>query len=227
MNISTLVNEKFKSNQSLFRTLCDNNASGILACGFMQKNKKHGSHIDFEVNHYGGVMVLSGTGEYYDEIYGRCAINPGDFIQRYPSRKHSTLVTSDDWTEIYICIGTLLFENLRDLNIISGDKPILRVGLDFTIIEQLLNFYKKLEVANNLELSLLVAEAIAIISRANFLDKQNAHSSDEINMLTMSCNYMEQNIFNRLSVEDVATHVNMGYEKFRKIFTNHFGVAPE
>lgn len=226
MNIATLVNDKFKNNQSLFRSLCENSATGILACGFVKKNEKQGSHIDFETNHYGGVMVLSGQGEYYDEAAGKVPIHPGDFIQRFPGRKHTTLVTSNDWSEIYICIGALLFENLRDMNVISIDKPILTTGLDFTLIEQLLDFYKKLEVANNLELSLLVSEAIAIFSRANFLDKQNSHSSDEIDMLQMSCKYIDENILNRLSVEDVANHVNVGYEKFRKIFTNHYGVGP-
>lgn len=226
MNIVNVVNEKFKHSQSLFRALSDSNASGILGCGFVLKNSKQGSHVDFEVNHYSGVMVLSGKGEYYDENTGKIPINPGDFIQRFPGHKHTTLVTSDDWSEMYIGIGTLLFESLKDMNVISRDKPILTAGLDFTLIEQLIDFYKKLEEANHLELSLLVSEAISIISRANYLDKQNAHSSDEINMLSMSCKYIEANIFNRLSVEDVGNHVNIGYEKFRKIFTNHFGVGP-
>lgn len=226
MNIVNLVHEKFQHNQSLFRSLCDNNVLGILACGFVLKNKKQGSHIDFEINHYGGVMVLSGTGEYSDDILGKIPIKAGDFIQRFPGCKHTTLVTSDDWSEMYIAIGTVLFESLKAVSVISIDRPILATGLDFTLIEQLLEFYNKLEVANNLELSLLVSEAIAIISRANFLDKQNAHSSDEINMLTMSCNYIESNIFKRFSVKDVADHMNIGYEKFRKIFTNHFGVGP-
>ncbi|MCT4596961.1 MAG: AraC family transcriptional regulator [Vallitalea sp.] len=226
MNISEIIQKKFPKNESYHRTLSDNHSLGILISGYVRKNRANGSHFDFSPNEYHGLFVLSGKGIYIDENKKEIPIKPGDFVQRFPNKKHSTIITSDDWSELYLAIGSDVFNSLSNIYVFSPDKPVLSPGHDFELIQKMLDFHYKLGKVNRIELPLLMNQAIAIISKASYLDRINRSTSDEMNTLAMSIKYIEENITKRITVEDVATHVNMGYEKFRKLFSKQYRVSP-
>ncbi len=225
MKISSLIALKYKENHFTFRHFNENNPEGVLGSGFVQKNTTQGSHVDLELNFYSGLLVLSGTGYYQDATHDKIPIEAGSFVQRLPNKKHNTIVTSDDWKEIYVCVGQNVFNSLKEIGVVS-DKPILSTGLDYELIEDISQFIDDMENINTFELAALVPKAISIISRATFLDKQNAHASEDLDMLTLSCQYMQNHICERITVEEVADEMEVGYEKFRKLFANHYGISP-
>ena len=227
MNISDIIALKFENkNQSNYRLLTENPSIGTLSSGYVKKDKTQGSIIDYSTNVYAGLIILSGEGIYSDANNKNIPLKAGDFVQRFPYTKHSTIVTSDNWSELFICIGINIYKSLSELQIIPLNKPVLTPGLDFELIQMYLNYNKKLSTVNALELQLLLPEAIAIISKASYLDKMHATTSLEKSILILSTTYINENIHKRFSVEDVANHVNLGYEKYRKIFTQHYGISP-
>lgn len=226
MNIAEIVHKKFQNNESHHRVLSNNNSLGVLLSGYVRKNSINGSHINYTPQEYHGLLVLSGKGIYKDTEGREISIESGDFIQRFPNKTHSTIVTTDDWSELYLSIGHNVFNSLAEIYVFSPDKPVLTPGHDFELIQQMLDFHERLDKANRIELPLLMNEAISIISKATYLDRINRTTTDEMNILAMSIKYIEENITNRISVEDVALYVNMGYEKFRKLFTKQYRISP-
>lgn len=226
MNISEIIHRKFPNNESYHRSLSDNHSLGILFSGYVRKNRASGSHFNYIPNEYHGVFVLSGEGIYKDKDGKETPIKPGDFIQRFPNKTHSTIITTDDWSELYLACGTNVFNSLAEIYVFSPDKPVLSPGHDFELIQQLLDFHYRLGKADRIELPLLMNEAIAIISKATYLDRINRSTTDEMNILAMSIKFIEENITKRITVEEVATHVTMGYEKFRKLFTKQYRISP-
>lgn len=226
MNIAEIVHKKFPNNESHHRVLSNNNSTGILLSGYVRKNSLSGSHINYTPNEYHGLFVLSGKGIYKDIDGKEIPIESGDFVQRFPNKTHSTIITTDNWSELYLSIGHKVFDSLAEIYVFSPDKPVLTPGHDFELIQQMLDFHYRLDKANRIELPLLMNEAISIISKATYLDRINRTTTDEMNILAMSIKYIEENITNRISVEDVALYVNMGYEKFRKLFTKQYRISP-
>jgi len=225
MNIAALVENKFHNNQSIIKNITADSSLGILASGYVKKNTKQGSHIDYTTLHYDCILVLSGSGIYKDKN-NTLEIKPGHFIQRFPNHTHSTIVTDDNWSELYIVLGESLFKSLSELQIISKEKPVITTGMDYELVQQFIDFFFKLKNANHIELPLLLSDVIKIITRASYLDKVNYPTTDEMNVLTLSTKFIKENIKKRITVDEIASYVNMGYEKFRKLFTAHYGVSP-
>ncbi len=206
--------------------LNDNQKTGILACGYLQKSTRSGSIHNLTRMTYDGVWVISGTGTYEDAQHGVIDVGPGDFIQRSPGVTHSTVVTSDDYAELYIVVGSDIYHLLDSMDVLSKEPPVLSPGLDFKLLESFRLFLENLSSAEHIDLPLLVPSAIDIIIQAHYLHRQRCLSSAESNALESARRYMSANLHMRLSVEDVAAYANMGYEKFRKLFTKSYGISP-
>lgn len=200
-------------------------SEGTLASGFVVKNSRNSSHINFQTATYHGVLILSGHGIYKDATC-ELPIKSGDFIQRFPGNMHSTIITDDQWAEVYVIIGKSMFKNLAALNVMSDTTPVLHPGIDFETIQSFLNFHDQLSFVDHCELPLLVPQLISYLARINYLDKTNQPNTEEKNVLTLATKYIHENINKRITVHDIAIHVDMGYEKFRKLFTEHYNISP-
>jgi len=226
MNIAHIVENKFKNiDSSSHRMLNSDPVEGVLAAGYIKKRAKVHDHINFHVRGYHGILVLSGTG-YYEDANCKHHLKAGDFIQRLPNHNHTHLIYDDNWAEIYVLIGKSLFENLKNINVLTDRQAILHPGIDFETIQIVLNLIDQLNFMDRPELPLLVPKAIGYLTRINYLSRNNQQTSDEKGILSMATQYIEDNLCYRITVEDVASHVNLGYEKFRKLFTNQYRLSP-
>jgi len=226
MDIANLIGDRYKSKPTTYhRRLNNDPINGTLASGYIPKDRSHGSHYDYLTDSYHGLLIVSGTGTYSDSTTS-LSVQPGDFIQRLPGRTHTTLITSDDYAEIYIILGKNLFHDLCELNVCQKHSPVLHPGIDFETIQSILHIQDQLSFLDNPELSLLVPQFISYLTRITYLSKTNNQSSSEKDILDLATKYIQQNIHTRLTVEEVANHVNLGYEKFRKLFASHYNMSP-
>jgi|GEM_PF-626681 AraC-like DNA-binding protein len=226
MNIAQIIGNKFNwKNTSQHRMLNSNPHEGILASGYVRKNKKNGALIHLTTNDYHGVLVIDGHG-YYEDANGKIPVKTGDFIQRFPGNTHSTFPEDDRWTELYIVIGKTLYENLVNLGVLNQSSPVIHPGIDFETIQSFLSFHEQLGYSDRLELPLVIPKIIDYLARLTYSDRVSQYSSDEKNILSVATEYIHENIDTRISIEDVALKVNMGYEKFRKLFTKHYNISP-
>lgn len=226
MNIQHIIEKQIDSGWHHFRMLTEKRSTGIFACGYLRKKADATGTIKLQRPQADLVLVLSGHGLYRDEHVGEIALEAGDCIQRIPNRLHSTLVSDEDWAELYLCIGEDLYESLALLSVTNHNKPVLKTGVDFEMIQLYLEIYKKLKTSTGVELPLLLPKAIELFARATYLDRIHGRTSEEAQMLKLSVSYIRDNIDKRLTVQDMANLVQMGYEKFRKLFLQYYGISP-
>lgn len=226
MDIAHLVGDRYNFKSTNYhRHLNDDPVNGVLASGYIRKDRKNGNHVDYMTKSYHGLLIVSGTGVYRDE-HSHTKFKAGDFIQRLPNHIHTTLVTSDDYAEIYIILGANIFNDLCQLNVSTRNRSVLSPGIDFETIQNVLHLQDQLSFVDHPELPLLVPQFISYLARINYLSRTNSQSSADKDILAMATTYIQTNIHTRLTVEDVAAHINIGYEKFRKLFSQHYNISP-
>lgn len=226
MDITQLVNQKFNyTNDCNSRLLSENPGEGSIYAGYVLKTPTEGSHHNFMIKEYNGLLIISGEGIYKDSQY-ELPIKPGDFVQRIPHNTHSTIVKSNDWCELYLGIGGPLYKALRKINVFSSDRPVIHPGVDFESVETFFHIHDRLGYLDALQLPLIVSKAIEYLSRIQYLARNNDSVTEDMAILSTAVLYIENNINNRITVEEVALHVNMGYEKFRKDFSSHYHISP-
>jgi len=226
MNVQQLVNWKYKEKScSYHRHLTENPVEGIIASGYLRKYSGASDNIDLKTKSYHGILVLSGTCQYIDDEYD-ISLKSGDYFQRIPDRTHSTLITSEDYSEMYVILGKQLYEQLANINVTDSHHPVLHPGIDFETIQQLIHLQDQLSFIDHSELPLLVPQFISYLTRITYLSRNKQWTSSEKEILTIAANYINEHLADRISGEDVANHVNLGYEKFRKMFTNQYHISP-
>lgn len=226
MDVRQIVGEKYNwKNSAQYRMLTSDAVEGPISSGFHMKTRYSGNHKDIVTKEYHGLLIISGHGIYKDE-HGEIPLGPGDFVQRLPDVTHSTYATDDEWNELYVVMGRTMYKHLVKLNVLTDYTPVLHPGLDFYMIECFMKLHDQMSYADRLSLALIPAKMIDFLSYITYMHRihQTAHQSDQA--LAIAMQYMKDHQHTRVSVQEVAEHVNMGYEKFRKLFQNHYGVSP-
>lgn len=226
MNVRQIVGEKYNwTNSAQYRMLTSDAVEGPISSGYHMKTRFSGNHRDIVTKEYHGLLILSGHGIYKDE-QGEIDLSPGDFVQRLPDVTHSTYAVDDDWSELYVVMGRSMYKHLVSLNVLTDYTPVLHPGLDYYMIESFMKLHDQMAYADRLSLSLIPGKMIEFLAYITYMHRlnQSAHQSDQT--LAIAMQFMKDHQDKRVSVQEVANHVNMGYEKFRKLFQSHYGISP-
>ena len=216
--------ELFKKD-TVYRTIGSDNLFGHLGAGFMYKKDYRDYNIDMLLPVYSGVFVLNGTGTYCDTHGNSIPLSPGCFFQRMPSVKHSTYIDeSSNWLEFFICIPPQFFQSMVAMNLPGTKEPVLYPGLNVGLLDTFIQFMENLRKASDTDLPYLLCEAQRIIYNLYTLSHQSKTTESEL--IDLSCTLLQKHATSRLSTEEICQELNIGYEKFRKLFKEYMGLSP-
>ena len=201
--------------------------NGILACGFMTKPTKEHSQYDFMIDYYSCFVLLSGSGYYYTENNEKYPIQVGDFVQRLPGVCHSTEIVPDGtWLEFFISFGRSTYDYLCSLNLLPIDSPVIRIDYDESTLQAFHHILKQMKDVHDEDLSFLSLKLQKLV--LSLLNPfKSASSTDSTNdNLEEACRLLSSDISITISLEDIASAINMSYENFRKQFRDYVGMSP-
>lgn len=209
-----------KKTNTAYRTMGGAQADAMVGCGFFHKPERRDSQIDFTLNHYGALWLISGKGTHIDAQGIQTPIVPGSIVQRFPGIPHTTLVHPDgEWLEAFVAFDASAYEMLRDHGAIDPQKPVLWARLAPALLERFLNLLDKVRKARDQELPLLLIKAQELLLT---LIKTPSYSD----LVTQACEVLNHNIDQRLALPRLVESFHISYERFRKIFRRQVGVAP-
>lgn len=212
--------------QSIHRSISSDINNSILSCGTIH----HTHHLKCNENqifkYYGSLLLLSGEGTYIDADGNETPLYPGCFIQRLPDTLHSTIVKEDGkWLEFFLCFGYDTYVSLQKIGILST-QPVLYPGLSMNLLQEYLNFYRELSAASDEQLPFLLLEAQRIIFTIYQYHQKKTTNPSTRTLLAKSKNLLGGDLIADSSSRGVADHLGMGYENFRKLFKNTYGISP-
>lgn len=226
MDLMAQIKERFPVGGSVYRTIGKDNTDGILSCGFIRKPVRSHSDLNIVFRYYGALLLLEGEGKYIDSDGNETCLYPGCFIQRIPDCMHSTLIIPDSkWHEVFICFGRGLFCSLERIGIINSQKPVLKPGLDYILLQKFLSLYDQLRNASDHQLPISLARALEIVFLAHELDARKSQSSVH-SRIEQACSLLAESNREHMSAYDVSKQIGMSYESFRKLFKEYTGISP-
>lgn len=206
-----------------YRTVGSNKTAGNLSCGFLYKPDDRGSNRDITFEYYGGLLLLDGEGEYSDHSHDCMKLSRGSFVQRLPGIKHSTIVKPDGkWLEFFVCISAESYHNLLSMGLMS-DQPVM--NCDEAALEELLpaaqSLLSSMQCADENGLVGLYFEAQRFLCA---LTSRCTRSREEEDRIRQVCRLMER-YSGRITGQELADQMHMGYEALRKQFKASTGVS--
>lgn len=221
------IPSKFFDNDTVHRNISTDKYNGILSCGFLNKRTKTNSETNLVFEYYGALLLLSGEGVHVDCEGQEFKLYPGCFVQRIPGKLHSTFVNPDGkWLEFFICFGKDLFEALSNINVLDCDQDVLYPGINVAIFDSCVKLLSSLKNAPQEQLPLLLVEAQRIILTIYQLHNRNTTKDDSMEIIRQACEIIKQNTSEHLSIQEVAQKLDIGYERFRKLFKKKLGISP-
>lgn len=208
------------------RSLAGPPEDAILGCGFLRKPPGYrADHILFR--HYGGLLVLKGTGTYVDHDGTVTPVGPGDFVQRMPGRRHaSTVDAGGEWRECYIVFGQRFFRNLLDLGCVDADRPVLRPGMEPSLVRRFLRMREDLASVPDRALPRLLVRMHALLTEIVSLDREGRGRESADDWVERFCHILGEDLDARAPLTEMAADLPVGYERLRKLFAERLGISP-
>ncbi len=205
-----------------YRTVGPNKTAGNLSCGFIYKPDDRGSNRDITFEHYGGLILLDGEGEYSDRNHPCMKLSRGSFVQRLPGVKHTTIVKPDGrWLEFFICISAESYHNLLSMGLMS-DRTVMRCeenALD-EILPAARGLLSSMQCAEEPALTRLYFEAQQLLCT---ITSRCFRSREEDDRVRLACRLIERHS-GRITGQELAAQMDIGYEALRKQFRASTGI---
>lgn len=219
--------DDIKDNDVVYRCIGDDFDQGILSCGFMRKRTADRSQYDFKIGYYSCFLILQGSGRFITKDGAVIPLQAGDLVQRLPDRPHSTEIEPDgEWIEFYISVGYPVFHYLRTLGMIKSDQEVQATRLTSDLVIDCAALLNSLKGAADERLPywLMRAQELMIRLHGSVHYTQREHIDHRI---TQACQLIGGSSDIHYDMKEAAAAINMGYERFRKLFKASIGVSPQ
>ncbi len=180
------------------------------------------------LNEYQLVYISKGHGRFVSASQKKIDINEGDMFLLFPGEWHNYRPDPETgWHESWIGFtGKDIDEKVRN-GFFQKSKPVFHIG----ILDEVFALYRKaVEAATKQESGYqLVLSGIAnlLLAYAYSKDRQSAfRERQEDDMINKAKLIMQEKFDTRITGEEIAKTIGVGYSKFRKTFKNSTGFSP-
>lgn len=172
---------------------------------------------------YALVYLVSGEGIYRDVNGFESEIKPGNVILVTPTLGHQYGPVKDqNWEEFYFVFDGVMFDDLYRHKILSELNPIgslMPVHLWSNRIKALMEKY----FVSEPEMTFSLLTEIQLLM-ANAITKEPIQEANDWSTQTEM--FIKNHLFETIDFESLAKDMSLGYENFRKLFKQEFGMPP-
>jgi AraC-like DNA-binding protein len=195
-------------------------------CAFAYKPTARGGYENRILQTYVLVYVLDGHGVFTDWHGRQHPVDAGCAIQMPPGRRHSVAHDADGrWLEAWITLDGRFAQALAAVGTIDESRPLLRPGVDRTLIEQFERIRADLRDALDRDLPATLAAVHALIVALHAADRRGT-ADLTATLVERACAALGRDLAHRIDLESVAAEMGLSYERFRKIFRQRQGLSP-
>ena len=172
---------------------------------------------------YAIVYLVSGGGVYRDVNGFENEVKPGNLIFVTPTLGHQYGPQGNQsWEEYYFVFDGIMFDDLYRNKVFLESKPIGQLMPVPLWSHKIKSLMEKYFVADPEMTFSLLTEIQQLM--ANSQIKEPVRDTNNWSKLTEE--FIRENLLETIDFEKLAKDINLGYENFRKLFKQEFGMPP-
>lgn len=219
------IPDNYFKTTTVFRRIGNNDAKGMLSCGFIHKRSSADSNMNVISDCYTGILLINGSGQFIAPDGSKTELVQGCFIQRIPGKLHSTIVNDDgQWLEFFISIDQDIYREMCSLNMFNPHDYILYPGVTIGLLDICENFLISLQKASYFDLPYVFTRAIDFLYTIHSYHTKQREEKHEL--IDEAIELLNQYAFQRVNIREIINKLGLGYENFRKIFKERTGISP-
>lgn len=227
MAVSETRLRKFIRQELLWNVPLPPEQAGVVNAGFMLKPTTAGSYANRVRPHYICVYVLRGTGTFTDWHARQHRVRQGHFIQMPAERMHSVVQDGDGrWAESFISLNPRFTAVLLELGAMDPEARLLDPGLDLGLLLLFDTMLRLMRQPDPHAHRLALAKAHELLVEVQRLDARRRGPARGDEAMEHARYLLGADLHRPLDPRELAAGFGLSYERFRKIFRAHFGLAP-
>ncbi len=215
-------------NEAAYRAIGRADRPARWAVGFILK-PTGGAYAARHAHEYTGVYVLRGSGRFVEEGPTRREhrVSGGAFCQHVPGRTYSLLPDFDGrWAEAYIVMDGTLYKALAAIGLVSLRRSVLHPGVDAGLVERFERILTDLQQRPDDELPTTAVRFHDLLAQVHRLDREGRADDPHTRLIAAACRTLGDQSGRRMPLPELAEQLGVGYERFRKVFTERMGLSP-
>lgn len=174
------------------------------------------------------LYIHEGSGWFTSAHCKLTRVKAGDVCLIFPNEWHDYVPDKETgWTEAWIGFKGFIPQLWIDAKYFVVDNPILYVGTNNQLLDYYNTAYEVAKLQPPAYQQLLAGYVNLIGSKIYSASREETYKgSCIIENMNRAKNYMQDNICENLSMENVAKYIGLGYSKFRKDFKHITGFSP-
>lgn len=204
----------------------------VISAGEDYPSRQHPTGYMFDpsrgriLQEYQLLYIIDGRGEFFNQT-GCCDVIKGSLILLRPGIWHSYKPRHNSgWTEYFIGFNGESVEGFVK-RLFGDEEQVYNIGLNRELVDL---YQRAIEVASESRPSsqqLLCGIVMHMLGVVNFSLRNSTHSIDRLaQVIEQAKVIMQENVSRNISLEDIASQLNVSYSWFRKIFRDYTGHAP-
>ena len=156
----------------------------------------------------------------------RKKITKGDVFLLFPREWHTYRPAKDiGWNEYFVTFQGEYFNKLLN-KIFQPNDPIIHIGINEQIVKHFLEMLDCAKAQSPGFQAVMAGIMMHMIGDIYSINKNYDCEPASLQKIQEACVLILENIYDKLTPEDIAESINMSYSNFRKSFKQYTGIAP-
>lgn len=173
------------------------------------------------------LYITQGKGVFESEVSGVHNINAGDVFFLFPGVWHRFRPDRNGWTEFWVEFNGEIADHFRKKEILNPLTPVITIGLQEDIAENFLHIIQLVQeekpgfqyIASGILIQIL-GQIFARVKYNPFEGRLIEQKIREAKVIIM------ENLDAKISQEEIAENLGLGYSLYRKKFKEYTGTSP-
>lgn len=179
------------------------------------------------LHEYQLIYLLEGSGKFESAASGIRRVEKGDLILLYPEVWHRYKPDASClWNTFWVGFNGAIANSTVTRLGLSPQTPVQQIGYQEKIIEIFLDILETGRTEFSGYQQVLAGDVMKLLGRIFSIRKNASFHEQDIDHIIRAAKLALMQTGRNHSVESVATDLNIGYSRFRKLFKEYTGVSP-
>ncbi|TVR58565.1 MAG: AraC family transcriptional regulator [Spirochaetaceae bacterium] len=213
--------------RTIYRTVATRGKTSRWGYGHVAKPDRSSNYTERASDDLIIVYVVRGTGYFADGHGAVRNVSAGDVLVHWPLRACSLAPEPDgQWIEYWILADRTFSNAMARLRLVSPHRSVISIGVDPGIEGLFSAIGESLRAMDDHDVDLLSLRLHALLVELNRRERRFGVGDAESSLVSDACRRLAETVDDPISIPVLARSLGVGYERFRKVFRRHVGLAP-